>query len=258
MTAAVELAAERYPIFGDDHLSIDSRKTEERDLGWLYYVQSNRFLETREASAEIMAVTPIFVHRQSGTPTWVKRFGPSDFIVNGQPAPDWPPLAFIAVPAAIIALAAAWTSIWWGLSLVGRTTGFVLFGFIALVVMTAVAVIPADRIIAWARFRNFSRWGGLVLVLAGIGLANALSARIYPIPRVDLMLGQFGLAFDVPMELLELFVAAGMATAGTFIGQRSKVRRDAWEASRVISAPAEHDEDKDEISGGDEGSVGPA
>jgi hypothetical protein len=46
------------------------------------------------------------------------------------------------------------------------------------------------------------------------------------------------------MELVKVVAAVGVGTASTFIGQRSKWTRTAWDTSRVISAPADADEDQ--------------
>ncbi len=244
--AALDLATERYPLFGGDRLEVDSAKTEEREIGWLFHAQSKRFLETGDASAELLDVQPIFVHRQTAEPTWVKRYGPSDFVVDGKPGPDWPPLGFIAVPAAVVVQGVAWVSVWWGLFFLGRLIGFVPLQLIALLLGALLAVTPAGRVVAWAGFRNFNRWVGLAVVVLGILLAEFASAHFGLMPSLSFELGRLGVSFEVPMEVFELVAAVVMGTGGTFIGQENKSRRMVWEASRVISAPADSDEEDDD------------
>ena len=112
----------------------------------------------------------------------------------------------------------------------------------AFLVGIALAVLPAHRIVQWARFRNFNRWVGLAIVLLGIVLAEVSSATLEVIPTIGLELERLGVSVNVPMGLLKLLAAVGMGTAGTFIGQHSKSSRHAWEASRVISASAGSEE----------------
>lgn len=241
--AAIELAAERHPIFGSDRLDVDAAKTEERELGFILHVQSGRFLETHDASAEIKDVQPIFVHRRTCAATWVKRYGPSDFVVDGQPGPDWPPLATIVVPLAVAVQAASWLAMWWGLYGLALAVGFIPLHFIAFLLAIAISVLPTDRVIRYARFRNFNRWVGLAVTLVGLVLAEFLAATFGLMPRIDLQLERLGVSIELPMELVKVFAALGVGTAGTFIGQHSKWTRTAWDASRVISAPADGDED---------------
>lgn len=239
---AVALARERYPLFGSDRLEVDASKTEERELGWLLYVQSECFLATREPSAEILDVQPIFVHRQTKAASWVKRYGPSDFVVDGAPGPDWPAAAVVVVPAAVVVAAVVWSSVWWGLALLARLIGFFPLYGIAFLFALVFAVIPVDRVVRTAHFRNFSPWFGVAVVVLGIVMAEIVLAVGGLAPPLALEFDGLGLSFDVPVEIAKLLGAIAMAAAGTGIGQSNKSSRHAWEASRLISAPADHEE----------------
>ncbi len=242
--AAIQLAAERYPTFGSDWLDVDAAKTEERELGFILHVQSGRYLATHDASAEIKDVQPIFVNRRTGAAAWVKRYGPSDFVVDGQPGPDWPPLATIVVPFAVVVQAASWIAMWWGLYALALAIGFIPLHLIALLLAVALSVLPTDRVIRYARFRNFNRWVGLAVALAGLVLAELLAATFGLMPRIDLELERLGVSIELPMELVKVVAALGLGTAGTFIGQHGKWTRTAWHDSRLISAPADDDEEE--------------
>lgn len=116
---------------------------------------------------------------------WAKRYGPTDFVVDGAPQSDWPARANVAVPLAVVVQAGVWISMWWALYALARTIGFLPFYFIALIVGASVAVLPADAVIRWARFRNFNRWVGLAIVILGIVLAKIVSASVALIPGIE-------------------------------------------------------------------------
>jgi hypothetical protein len=239
---AVELGSERVPLFGGDRLAVDPARTEERALGWLFYVQSARFLDNGDAADEVLDVPPVFVHRRSGHAAWVKGYGPSDFVVDSEPDPDWPVRANLAVPAAILVQAAMWVASWWALYLFGRVIGFVPLHFVGWILAAGLAILPTEHVIRWARFRNFNRWFGLVIVLVGIALAESVSSRLHLIPTLELEIDTAAFSFSIEPQLQRLFAAFMMGTGGAFLGQSNRFRRTAWERSPVISAPAEDDD----------------
>jgi len=232
--AALELATVHYPLFGDA-LEVEPERTEEREVGWLFYPQSKRFLDTGDPSAEILDVQPIFVHRQTGHASQVKRYGPTDFVVDGEPGPDWPPLAFVFVPLAVLAQAASWVALWWGLELLLRGLGFVPVHLLGIIVGIVIFTLPAEKVVRAARFRNFSRWTGGSIVAVGIVVATAVDLRFGVLPSIDIRFSRLGLG--VPMVVLQAIVGMGMLGVGTLLGQGNKMVRTVWESSRVLSGP---------------------
>ena len=238
---ALSKASERHALFGDT-LAIDVAKTEERDLGWLFYVQSARFIEAGDPSDELLGVEPVFVHRATGHAAIVKRYGPSDFVVDGEPGHDWPSRATLVVPLAVVVQAATWVGIWLlALELMDWLGGMLLNLLVALAVVV-VSVLPVEYVIRLARFRNFSpRLGGVVIAAGVIAAELALLGRgVSGLLVVDL----FGVELELPLIVIRatLGIAAIGAGAQT-LGQSNKSQRTRWEASRVIrEAPGSNDE----------------
>ena len=196
--------------------------------------QPKRFLDG-DPSSELLDVQPIFVHRQTGYAKQVKRYGPTDFVVEGEPGPDWPRSAFVFVPAAVLAQAASWIAMWWVLEVLLRGLGFVPVHILGIAVGSVICTLPAQRLIRAARFRNFGRWLGAAIVAVGIGVATAVDLRFGVIPVFDLEVSRLGLV--IPMVFLKAFAATGMVGFGTALGQGNKMVRTVWESSRVLSGP---------------------
>ena len=105
--AALAVAAEHHLVASDDALAIVADKTEERDVGWLFWVQSQRFLDTGDFDDEIVGVRPIFVSRDTGRAIRIAGEQPTDHEVRGLPEHDFPRAAFGLVGVAALGHAAA-------------------------------------------------------------------------------------------------------------------------------------------------------
>jgi len=166
---ALELAAQHLAVASDDALAIDPEKSEERDVGWLLWPQSKRFLETGGFDDELVTARPIFVGRDTGVATIIAGERPTNFEVNGSPGYDFPSGAWLALPLGTIMHAGVWAGAW--IAMDGVLDWLDRIPILWALVLAVVVGLAAGRVLAftleWAEFANIRQVIPIVMALGG-------------------------------------------------------------------------------------------
>ncbi len=224
---ALKLAAQSFAVASDDTLAIDPEKSEERDVGWLLWPQSKRFLETGGFDDELVTARPVFVARDSGVATLIAGDRPTNFEVNGSPGHDFPSGAWLALPLGTILHAAVWAGAWIAvdgvLDWLDRIP--VLWALVLAVVLGVAAAWVLAFTLEWAEFANLHR--AIPIVMASVGsLAGEAGFWIYfaeGAPLADLL--------DAQSPSYMLVRIAGLAASIAFasaVGRRDRESQSLW------------------------------
>lgn len=112
---------------------------------------------------------------------------------------------------------------------------------VAVFMVSVLSILPANRVIKLAGFRNFNRWIGVGIMLCGSVCGEAGLALVGSPPVATLEFAWHNFSIEVPIELLKLFAVLMMGVAGSFVGQGHRSSRTAWDGSRVTIAPPDLD-----------------
>lgn len=240
--AALALARERYtPEREDDELVLDDSRTEEKHVGWVVHAQSQHYLETDHYDSMLPATQAIFVNRLTMMAGFIDGAEPTDFEVNGSPDHDWPRLAWITVPIAVLLQASIWAVGWMFYEYIAQNLGFFVFNWLIVAALGLVLSGPIRMIVAWTEFANIRPAIPVVAVLTGAVIGDfvvsvhfvaeqvpdlQLVAAIVSVP--DFYSAQSGAYFM--MKLLAAIIMTGIASS---VGSGHKTRRRLWRGYSV-------------------------
>jgi hypothetical protein len=236
---ALAVARKRFTLErNDDEIVIEEDKTEEREVGWVFWVQSRHHLETDSFDSMLMGSRAIFVNRSTGHASVIAGDAPTNLEVRGSPEHDWPAMAWLTMPLACVCQAVVWVAAWIAHDAIVRALGGILLpaGLVAMALAGVLATAPTALAVRWTEFANVRRRIPLLVVLTGTVIGEVVVSIIFMLTDAPELLPWSAVAAvptflaAQPGDYLALKGIAFVVMLGLapFIGEEEKNTKRLW------------------------------